>query len=488
MKPITQYTLTLNGENETDKTRTEYKKIPLKSYEDMLSFDKNRILITAESGYGKSTLLKKIAYDWAVLQRDTHVTQQKRESPLSKYELVFLLEINQMKAKFNITDEIYSQILPHNDFGKKSVENYMTQNPEKVLILLDGADEIPFERLQMANEDFSVNNVLSFKSLKRCKVIVTSRQSTALKLLTCNPDFTRVNIVGFDEKNKKEYIRNYFSNFDPQYHDYVLSEISKSETLRSLGEIPLFLWLMCSSLTQAGSRLPDRITELLSDAVNIIHKQKMSKYCTSKPSEKLTEKAFNELVAKLGQVALESLMKKSHAQNSFTVSEFDSEDLVSLGCEVGLLTRVQFMHGIEEVEQVHFYHMIFMQFCCSVYLSGMAESNPDKFNDHMSKLLDGDVERIEYLLRFCSGRTKKAAEFVIHLIKKRLSVSNNISPVGLQRYICLHRIIMLSLFEAKLGSAVKPLAMDEWVRFPYDLKGEDLLAAHLFHSKPTNTI
>ncbi|XP_071805535.1 LOW QUALITY PROTEIN: uncharacterized protein [Asterias amurensis] len=464
----------IKGEHETDKIQTEYKKIPLKSYENMLSLDKKRIIITAESGYGKSTLLKKIAYDWAVLQSD------KQESPLSKYKLVLLLEINKMEVKFNIVDEISSQILPKNEFGKKNFENYMAQNPEKVLILLDGADEISFERLQNANEDFSVSNVLSFKSLKRCKVIVTSRQSTALKLLNCNPDFTRINIVGFDDNNKEKYISKYFSNYDSQHHAHVLSEINKSETLRSLGEIPLFLWLMCSSLRQVESRLPDRVTELLHNTIRIFYQQKMSKDCSSNPSGKITEEKFNELIAKLGQVALECSKSKGQGQNSFTVSEFDSEELVNKGCEVGLLTRVQFMHGIERVKRVKFYHTVIMEFCCSVYLSDMVESNPDKFSEYMSRMLEGDVNRIGYLLRFCSGRNRKAAEYVIGLTRKHLSVYNQNTPVECERYICLHRTMMLALFEAKLGSTVKTLAMDEWVRFPYELKGEDLLAAHYF--------
>ncbi len=125
---------------EADKTQTEYKKTPLKSYGDIISFDKKRILITAESGHGKSTLLKKIAYDWAVSRSDD--AHQNEESPLSKYELVFLLEINKMKGNLNIMDEIFTQkLLPQNQFGKKDLENYVIQNPEKVLILLDGVDE-----------------------------------------------------------------------------------------------------------------------------------------------------------------------------------------------------------------------------------------------------------------------------------------------------------------------------------------------------------
>ncbi|XP_071807343.1 LOW QUALITY PROTEIN: uncharacterized protein [Asterias amurensis] len=473
--------LDIEGAPETDQTQTEYKKIPLKSHEDMLSFDKNRILITAESGYGKSTLLKKIAYDWAVIQSNTdQSTLQKQESPLSKYKLVFLLEINKMEVNFNVMDEIFHQILPPNEFGKKTLKSYMTKHPEKVLILLDGADEISFQTLQNANEEFSVNNVLSFKSLKRCKVIVTSRQSTALKLLTCNSNFTRVNIVGFDDNNKKEYIRKYFSNYNSQHHDHVLSEINKSETLSSLGEIPLFLWLMCSSLTQAGSRLPGRITELLHLAIRVFYDQKIGKDCKSNSSEKITIKSFNELMAKLGKVALECSTLQGHGKNAFAVSEFDSEDLVNLGCEVGLLTRVQSTHGLDKVHQVRFHHIILMEFCCSVYLSDMTESNPNKFKEYMSKLLDGDVKRNEYLIRFCSGGNKKAANFVIELTEKHLSVYNKNTPVECERYVCLHRIMMLVLFEAKLGVTVKTLAMDEWVRFPYELKGEDLLAAYYF--------
>ncbi len=116
----------------------------------------------------------------------------------------------------------------------------------------------------------------------------------------------------------------------------------------------------------------------------------------------------------------------------------------------------------------------------SVYLSDLAKSNPGKFIEYMSTLLEGDVERIGYLIRFCSGRNKKAAECVLELIKKQLSFNNKNTPVECERYVSLQRIMMLALFEAKLGSTANAFMSNELIKFPYELTGEDLLAADYF--------
>ena len=478
----------IKDKQQVDQIQTE--QILLESYKEMLGLDKTRILITAESGYGKSTLFKKIAHDWAVLQKtkSKSTDPQAEPSPLSKYKLVFVLNIKEMGTNFNIIDAMFSQILPiTNDYTKPGLENYINKHPNEVLILLDGADEMSFETLDSAEErTYNVKTILSFKSLKSCMVIVTSRQFTALKLPRWNPNFASINITGFDDKNKQEYIGKYFAKYDSQYRGHVLAEINKSETLRSLGEIPLFLWLMCTLMMQRRN-LPERITELFHDVIEVLYQQNKSKYETSSPSDTGTRDTFDKQMRELGRIALKGLMNQNGQTLYFDLSEFDSEDLVSFGCEVGLLTKTKITRGLKQVEYVTFAHKTFIEYCAATHLAGLATSDPVQFNKYMSQIFESDVESMEYLLRFCCGIDKKAAELIIRRTHEQLLKHNpktsDIHCDKYQRYVYLHRMMMLVLFEAELGSLVKKLPVEEWVKFPYELKGEDLVAAHYFIKK-----
>ena len=476
----------IKDEQQVDQIETE--KIPLESYEEMLGFDKKRILITAESGYGKSTLFKKIAHDWAVLQKTKSKLPdpQAEPSPLSKYKLVFVLNINEMGANFNIIDVMFSQICSDTiEFTKQDLIKYINKHPSEVLLLLDGADEVSFQSLDSAKESYkySVKDVLSFKSLKSCQVIVTSRQCSAIKLLNWNPNFTRIYVSGFRDKNKQEYVRKYFTNLDSQHKENVLAELHKSETLRSLSEIPLFLWLMCTLMMQRRN-LPARITVLFHDVIEVLYQQNKSKYQTSSPSDTWTRDLFDKLMRQLGRVALKGLMNQSGQKLNFDLSEFDSEDLVSFGCEVGLLTKTQITRRFKQVEYVTFAHKTFTEYCAATYLASLATSDHDQFDEYLSQILEGDVESMEYLLRFCCGVDTKAAELIIRRTHEQLLKHNpktsDIPNDKYQRCIYLHKMMMLVLFEADLGSLVKTFPVEEWIKFPYKLKDEDLLAAHYF--------
>ena len=476
----------IKDKQQVDQIKTE--QILLESYKEMLGLDKKRILITAESGYGKSTLFKKIAHDWAAFIQKTKsksTDPQAEPSPLSKYTLVFVLNINEMGTNFNIIDAMFSQILPiTNDYTKAGLENHINKHPDEVLILLDGADEMSFETLDSAEErTYNVKTILSFKSLTSCMVIVTSRQFTTLKLLRWNPNFASINMTGFDDKNKQEYIGKYLAKYDSQYRGHVLAEINKSETLRSLGEIPLFLWLMCTLMMQRRN-LPERITELFHDVIEVLYQQNKSKYQTSSPSDTGTRDTFDKQMRELGRIALKGLMNQNGQTLNFDLSEFDSEDLVSFGCEVGLLTKTKITRRFEQVEYVTFAHKTFIEYCAATHLAGLATSDPVQFNKYMSQIFESDLESMEYLLRFCCGIDKKAAELIIRRTHEQLLKHNpktsDIHRDKYQRYIYLHRMMMLVLFEAELGSLVKTLPVEEWVKFPYELKGEDLVAAHYF--------
>ncbi len=479
----------LEGHHSENPTlQPDHEKIPLNSYEDILHLDgpgTKRILVTAETGYGKSTLLKKIAYDWALIQ------SRKRplclQSPLAGYRLLFLLNVNLMSKEFNIIDAIYSQILTDSNCSTKhELKAFIQKHSEEVLILLDGADEVSFQMLDGANGVDSVKNVLSFMSLKSCRVIVSSRQFTALKLLKWYPHFTRVKVTGFNDANRQEYVGKYLTNYDSKYQSELLKEVQESQTLRTLGEIPLLFWLMCTTWEECR-KLPDRVTKLFNTAVRVIYQHRVSKSsvtCSDHGapcSGTFTTATFDELSIKLGKVALEGLLNPNGVKFHFTHTEFDSERVVTLGCEVGLLAHTKAMHGLDEVHYVVFLHKTFQEYYAAMYLANLASSSPEKFRKHVSQILASNMSTMEYLLRFCCGLNSAAAEIIIGLVSEKLSHNELDTFFGfLYNYIPYSRIMMLLLFEAELDLMVRDFADADWVRLSGVLQGEDLLAAHYF--------
>ncbi|XP_038047306.1 protein NLRC5-like [Patiria miniata] len=450
-------------------------KIPLDSYEDMLKLKGNRLLVIAEAGLGKTTLLKKIAYDWADLKTGDQTEKQQqpeRTSVLGRYELVFVVEVNQMGETFDIIDAIFSQIITDRKLRERfeGLEKYIIENPERVLILLDGADEISFQRLKVAQckSGISLNDVVSFKTLKSCKVIVTSRQKTANEqLLSMHEHFTKINIVGFDEEYRAKYARKYLTNFKTDDQNRFLARVNGSETLRSLAEIPLFLWLMCHTWAHED-KLPDQITSLFQDNMHLLYQHKTSKETEKQVSDTQTD------VSKLGMIALEGLLDPNGEMLHFSEDKIDSKDLhiFKKGSDVGLLSKRKIFRRLETVSYFSFLHKTFQEYCAAAFLVDLSRTDESTFDQYLSRILHGDVETLEYVLIFCCGLDKIVAEKILRRIEELLR--------GNKMNKSLHKILMLLLFEAQSESLVKCFVETGKVDFPYELRGEVLVATHYF--------
>ncbi|XP_038076196.1 NLR family CARD domain-containing protein 4-like [Patiria miniata] len=453
--------------------------ISLDSYKDMLKLEGNRLLIRAEAGFGKTTLLKRIAYDWADLKIKGGQTENQQQSEhasvLGRYELIFVVEVNRMGKTFNIIDAIFSQILTHSKLKKTDLEKYIQENQESVLILLDGADEIFLQRIKDAqcNISFDLNGVLSFKSLKSCKVIVTSRQKTANELLNMHAYYTNIIMVGFDEKDRDLYLRKYLANFESKNQNSFLEKVNGSETLRSLAKIPLFMWLMCHTWANKG-QLPDQITSLFRDNIHLLFLHQASKETDEQVSDTKT------LISKLGRIALEGLLDPNGERLHFLENEIDSKDLdiFERGSDVGLLSKRKTVQGLEIVFHFSFPHKTFQEYCAAVYLVDLLTTDKEAFDQYLSCILHGDVESLEYVLRFCCGLNTDAAEVILRRIGDLLKQNRPNKS--------MHRILMQLLFEAQSESLVKCFVETGKVAFPYELQGEVLVAAHYFFKVGSN--
>ncbi|XP_022108000.1 NLR family CARD domain-containing protein 4-like [Acanthaster planci] len=453
-----------------------FQNVPLDSYEDMLTLKTNRILATAEAGYGKTTLLKKIVYDWVEIK--TNGTQQTNQSQpgtkfgLKDYKLVFLIEVNRMGKNFDVVDAIFSQILTEGRFEKEDLEKYIRNNQKSVLILLDGADEISLQRLthtKQRKDEINLSDMLSFKSLKSCKIVVTSRQKTANELLTMHEHFTKVHVAGFDEKDREKYVGKYLTDFSKQSQKSFLDTVNASNTFRSLAEIPLFLWLMCFTWAEEG-KLPHQITKLFSHKIEHLFQRVDSKE-TDSQANTYAHDTKTDIFA-LGRLALEGLLDPDGPKLYFMASEINREDsdIFEKGCKIGLLSKTETVYGLTSVTLFSFLHKTFQEYCAAVYLDSLSRSDKKEFHNVLSSIFSGDVESVEFLLRFCCGLNKNTAQTIIREIDGLLGQDKMKES--------LHRISTLLLFEAQLDSLVDEIVGTGNIKFTFEIQGEDLVAAH----------
>lgn len=141
-----------------------------------------RIVIRGDPGSGKSTYVNKIAVDWA-----------KNDEYLQKtFDFVFLIELQQLRTKIDdAIKELFSE-----EF-QIFIETTLKQRKRKILIILDGFDEITDEQ---SSQFESVMEVLRGNMLQYFTVLVTSRQSHIDKIPP-NAKQQCLLVKGFDDES-----------------------------------------------------------------------------------------------------------------------------------------------------------------------------------------------------------------------------------------------------------------------------------------------
>ena len=164
----------------------------------------NRVLVTGGPGSGKSTLFSKIAYEWA---------QQKPESPLSRFALVFLIEFREMTEETNLTltGAIFDQLLPnHSKIDRTDLEVYIRSNQSSCLILADGFDERSSGVIER-NPKGEIDSILIYRDYRDCFLVMSTRPHKIYNLGTARKIYTQVALTGFSTENVSAYIHKFFS-------------------------------------------------------------------------------------------------------------------------------------------------------------------------------------------------------------------------------------------------------------------------------------
>ena len=121
-----------------------------------------RVLIKAEPGMGKTTLARKMAWDWAM-------------GVFTTFSIVFLISLKLMRPGDAIENVIIEQLQPLKDMNisSKVVKEMLDNFGSRCLIILDGFDEL-FPTVQ-SYKNSEIKKIVEGQKLYRCHALLTSR-------------------------------------------------------------------------------------------------------------------------------------------------------------------------------------------------------------------------------------------------------------------------------------------------------------------------
>ncbi|XP_048582593.1 LOW QUALITY PROTEIN: protein NLRC3 [Nematostella vectensis] len=318
------------------------------------------VLLEGESGVGKTTFCQKLAYDWA-----------KGALPKSFPQVEILLSLKSKEMSGGgLWKAISEQLVPEetNDDEREELFHYLKENQEKVLIILDGYDELPSH----ASVKESINKVVSKEALPFSYTLITSRPEKRLSKYFIGGNVLQVKGL----HDVASYVSNFFNSVE-EYVEFPLERISKGIFNLDLSN-PLTLVLFCLCYKEYFQTSQEKgflegmtLRELYEKIVNSRIRRNSEKL-----NRDLDEEEIQELILKIGKIAFDALKGNTV---TFSISK-TSQHLIN----EGFFVRQKSLSVFRPVETFAFSHQSFQEYFCAAYLAsrlGQGVVEPEVIGD-----------------------------------------------------------------------------------------------------------
>ena len=358
-----------------------------------------RVAFLGEAGVGKTTLLSKIAHDWATGKHLAHV------------ELLFFVPLREIDQPLPLCDILQRYAARGMDFNKDRVEEYVRAHQRKVLLLLDGLDEYS-EDIRDENLTNVLVGIIRGDKLKSAPVIITTRPWRAEQITTpptIRMRYSRIEIKGFKKKDVKDYISKYFQNDQNSAKGIVKLMTENNLIASNMAPYPIFCCMLCNMWQEESRRGKIQILETFSQLFEEMISS-LTEHWLSKNSFRDYRRRCQESFKQIGEVAFEGLLMKKLV---FTQETFEGcLEAMKTGCEIGVLSAENRFEptGVDTKHtktHISFPHKLFQEYLAGMYLDALYLAD----QSHFWKCVNGNIipnyHEFRYLLYFTVSHGKE---------------------------------------------------------------------------------
>ena len=344
---VEKYTISIAERELFLRRRMTYKPI---EFNEVFSKELSLLLISGIAGIGKTCLLRKCLFDWAIGALWENV------------DLVLLLESRKLNQYPNISSineliNVFYTVI----FQDRDVCEHFS-----ILFVIDGLDEFAYLDELINHNPLNpstqpiVNVLAEALDTKKHKCVVAGRVAAILRykdrVTECTDKLT-IQIMGFNDKGIDEYIE----KFDNK-KETIKSVLKASNNAKAMASVPFYLSAMCAIIAASDSYSFNTMTELYCCIFLYFFQKHICKSDQTVHSMMQSE-SNKQHVLRVCNIAWELFNQGkvifSKGEIKGIVNDFDKvkNDLL------GFIERVESQLGY----QYQFAHLTLMEFCASVH-------------------------------------------------------------------------------------------------------------------------
>ena len=377
----------------------------LKKGEDVMT------LVEGSPGIGKTTFCLKLAYDWA---RETVPTN----SSFPKLEFVLLLKCRDIDKDIMeaIKEQLFPEDMKEETWTKFSEFSKDIHVQEKILIILDGLDELPEKSKKF------VDKLLRRRILPFCYVLVTSRQEKGIDVRKNFEFDLLLEIKGFTEDDAYCYIKKHFQNVGPKHSskgETLAKEVKENTLLNALRNNPLNLLLLCVIYEDYDGKLPTSRTELYQVIVQCLLRRYCAKHSLAVLEDNTLEKRFDEDILALGELAWMCLLNYRQSFREEELAEFEVKNKNLVARKIGLLYKEERLKRILRSQYEYwFLHKTFQEYLAAAFITHKLQRG--QLNVFHFTTFSDLVQEYPQVFLFVSGMMGEKATLLFTQIGKKL--------------------------------------------------------------------